>query len=52
MSFTEYCTESEKQNGCLVVSASVVYPHDHAAVWELHLAATAQHPKRVCTSCC
>ena len=38
MLFIEYCTESEKRNGCMgtmLVSVSVVYPHDLRADWEL-----------------
>ena len=31
----------------IVVSLSVVYPRDHVADWELWLAASAQHHKRV-----
>ena len=30
----------------MVVSASVVYPRDHIADWELWLAATGQHQER------
>ena len=31
----------------MAVSVLVVYPHDSVADWQLQLAATAQHPKKV-----
>ena len=50
MSFTDYCTESEKQwlfGFRLVVSASAIYPRDRVADWEPGLTAAAQHCERI-----